>query len=195
VRRGDEFITIPRRRVRALLFRLALDLQPVAREHLALLLWANVDTAAAHRDLSHLLTHLRDALPDHDCLQSEADYVCLRRDCVWSDTATVLELFHGRHQPGVDIDSPFPETHPTTHETLLQAASLYAGPLMDGFFLDDGCEFEEWLTVERAIWERRFRKIFELLEKSALTQDDIAAQMHLLRFAADQGELDVDDGQ
>jgi DNA-binding SARP family transcriptional activator len=78
---------------------------------------------------------------------------------------------------------------------LLQAASLYAGPLMDGFFLDDGCEFEEWLTVERAIWERRFRKIFELLEKSALTQDDIAAQMQLLRFAADQGELDVDDGQ
>ncbi|MGL4648925.1 MAG: AfsR/SARP family transcriptional regulator, partial [Caldilineaceae bacterium] len=168
VRWQGHFLSIPRRRVRALLFRLAVEMQPVSREHLATLFWCGVSDSVAHRDLSHLISHLRDALPSSDFVQAENDFVCLSDDLVWSDTEAFMGLFRQSHlhsvQP-VDCDDPMPPPHPAPSAAELEAAALYRGPLMDGVFLDEGCDYDEWLTVERTVWERRFQMLFAAIDR------------------------------
>lgn len=158
------FLNIPRRRVRALLFRLALEMQPVGREHLATLFWADVPDSDAHRDLTHLLTHLRRALPLPDMVQCTTDYVFLSPRHVWSDTSAFLELFRA------------PETHPP-RDLLLRGLALLRGPLLDGYCLDDGAEFEEWLTVERSVWERRTAILLAAVEREQGAMSNVAASI------------------
>ncbi len=46
----------------------------------------------ARRNLTHLLTHLRRALPQPDLLQLTDDYVSLDPALVWSDAAAFVTL-------------------------------------------------------------------------------------------------------
>jgi hypothetical protein len=186
VRLGGQFLVIPRRRVRALLFRLAVELQPVSREHLATLFWSRISDATAHRDLSHLITHLRGALPQGDYLEVESDFVCLNPAVVSSDTSQFMGLFHQSHEPPTDCDAPMPATHPGHMPALLQAAELYRGPLMDGFFLDEGLEYDEWLSLERCVWERRFQMLFDALERSGAPQSHLALHMRHVRYMLEE---------
>ena len=66
-------LTIARRQVRALLYVLAVELEPIARTHLCFLFWPDSPDAAARRNLSHLLTHLRKVLPDPGLLRLSED--------------------------------------------------------------------------------------------------------------------------
>jgi DNA-binding SARP family transcriptional activator len=144
------YVSIPRRRARALLYRLAADLRPVARAHLVDLFWSCESDAAAHRDLTHLLTHLRRALPCPDLLQTTADFIFLNPTLAWSDTRHFVALFRPPH----------------TYEdaaVLEQAAELYQGPFLDGFGLDGCPEFEEWATVERSAWDYRYQAVLAAL--------------------------------
>jgi len=185
VRWGEAFLSISRRRVRALLFRLAIDLRPVSREHLATLLWTNVCDTTAHRDLSHLLTHLRNALPDPACLAVESDFVCLDERRVWSDTAAFMDLLRQTRVPPIEDAAGEAEqlaTRPGQLAVLGQAAALYRGPLMDGFFLDEGLEFDEWLTIERLIWERRFQLLFTALQRAGAIDENLPLRMQHVRY-------------
>ena len=56
-------LPLPRRQLRALLYRLAVALQPVSREQLGFLLWPDLPDAAARRNLTVLLNQLRRILP------------------------------------------------------------------------------------------------------------------------------------
>ena len=60
---GGGTIEIPRRQVRALLYRLSASLQPIPREQLCFLFWPDTSYPEARRKLTHLLTHLGMALP------------------------------------------------------------------------------------------------------------------------------------
>lgn len=166
------YFEIPRRRARALLYRLAVDLQPVAREHLVFLFWSDTADSIAHRDLSHLLTHLRRALPSPEMLQATSDFIFLNPKLVWSDTYAFHVLFCKPHA----FELP---------DVLEQAASLFGGPFMDGFVLDDCPEFEEWVTLERSVWERRH---FSLL--NTIVKQQIA--VHNLPKAIDYAEQYLD---
>ncbi len=170
---NGSYLPIPRRRVRALLYRLVLEMQPVSREHLAFIFWENKPDAVAHRDLTHLVTHLRQALPEDAMLQSTADYFFVDPRRVWSDTSEfirILRLHHAR--PSVKL--------------LEEAAALVRGSLMDGFTLDGCAEYEEWLTIERSIWEQRHLSVLHALEREKVDPDDIA-----LAIAAGHDARDV----
>src|SRR5687768_5218499 len=52
-------VPLPRRQLRALLYRLAVTLQPVSREHICFLLWPDIPETAARRHLTVLLNQLR----------------------------------------------------------------------------------------------------------------------------------------
>ena len=68
---ADRGLPLPRRQVRALLYRLAAGPQPVPREKLSYLLWPDTPEADARRNLRGLLTHLRHALPVPDLVLAE----------------------------------------------------------------------------------------------------------------------------
>ncbi len=190
---ADRSLPLPRRQVRALLYRLAAGRQPVPREELCYLLWPDTPDTTARRNLRGLLTHLRRALPAPDLLMTSEDVVGLDPDRTWSDTVLFERLCTG------------PEL-PTQAETLQQAVDLYRGPFLAGFSLPTCPEFEMWATAERQIWERLYLEALAGLieEQSArgncaeaidfarryLATDDLAEDIHrrLIELYAASGD-------
>lgn len=55
------------------------------------------------------------------------------------------------------------------------AVALYAGPLLDGFFLPDAPEFERWAEIERDRVAREYGRVLETLAIAAEGRSDTAA--------------------
>lgn len=71
------------------------------------------------------------------------------------------------------------------------AAALYGGPFLDGFYLSDAPEFEEWMVAERARLEARYRGALEGLAESAEAADDPACAVRWWRRLAEVDPLSV----
>ena len=164
---GDKLVTVPRRQARALLFRLAVRMRPTPREHLCFLFWPNQSESKARRNLTHLLTHLRRALPDCDDIITGDDQVTLNPSLVWSDSAEAEQriVHYGQEQSNAALE---------------QVTSLFRGVFLAGFSLPDGPEFENWLMLERTVWERYYLRALELLVEGNVTK---ATYEHALGYA------------
>ena len=136
-------LSIPRRQVRALLFRLAVRLEPVSRDHLCFLLWSDEPDAMARRNLSRLLPQLRAALPQPGALKISNDAIALDRTYVCSDTVLYERL---TAQPAGESRA----------DVLTRAVELYRGPFLDGFSLPGAPEFEVWASLERERWQQLY---------------------------------------
>lgn len=172
---NDRPLAIPRRQVRALLYRLAACLEAVPREHLCFLFWPDAADSIARRHLSHLLTHLRRALPAPEALVVTEDHVGLDAGQVWSDTAAFVHL--------CDMQAANRSVR-----ALQQAADLYAGPFLTGFSLPGSPEFEAWAAQERRIFERR-----SLDALAALVEAWAAREAYDKAVACARRYLEVDD--
>jgi DNA-binding SARP family transcriptional activator len=172
-------LAIPRRQVRALLYRLAVDMRPVPREHLYWLLWPDGNDVDIHRDFSHLLTHLRHALPNQEMVQDADAAIYLHSDLVWSDASAFQHLTQfapvdssaalGRlpkpkaaHAASMDL-LPF--------EYLEEAVELYRGPLLDGFVFDGSAEYESWMILQRSALEQHYLDVLKQLIDSVRAQN------------------------
>lgn len=154
---NGEVLHITRRQTRALLYRLAAQLEPIPREHLCFLFWANASDSDARRNLSHLLTHLRASLPDADMVLAENDYIKLDREQVFADTAQfVVGCESYQRAPGLNM--------------LYELHDLYRGPLLAGFSLPSSPEFEAWLTLEQAGIERMYLEVLAVLVEEHVRQ-------------------------
>jgi DNA-binding SARP family transcriptional activator/predicted ATPase len=139
---GTAPLDIPRLQTRALLYRLAVHLAPVARDHLCFLFWPDAPDPVARRNLTLLLSHLRRALPAPEVLITGPEHVRLDSARVWSDSAHFAQLCTGPRSGDYLID-------------LQNAVALYRGPLFTGFAPPHTCpEYELWLNSERQRYER-----------------------------------------
>lgn len=146
-----EPVSILRRQTRALLFRLGTHLLPVSRDRLAYQFWADRPQNVARRNLTHLLTHLREALPDDSVLQTDTDQIGFDPACVWSDSA--------------EFERRATERSPCDIPTLEALMRLYRRSFLAGFTLSGSAEFDEWTAIERASLERLHQEILkELME-------------------------------
>lgn len=136
-------LAVLRRQARALLYRLAVRLAPIPRPELFYLFWPDQPEAVAHRDLSHLLTHLRHAFPAADVLISEGNFVALNARHVWVDTLA-LESALG----------PAPTAR--RRAALRAAVNLYRGPFLADFTPSHAPEVDDWIAEEQPVWERRY---------------------------------------
>lgn len=159
---ADRALALPRRQVRALLFRLAARCQPVPRDELCYLFWADKPDTTARRNLRGLLTHLRSALPAPALLITSQDVVGLDPDSVWSDTVLFERL----------CTSPKLSTQV---EALEQAVELYHGSFLAGFSLPACPEYEIWATTERRTWEGLYLEALASLVEERTAQGEYAA--------------------
>lgn len=113
----------------ALLALLALHARPMSRDKLIAYLWPERDSASARNLLKSAVHELRKAFGE-DALQSLGDQLAL-------DPARI----------GCDVNA-FERAVATGQ--LSAARALYRGPFLDGFFLKESGEFEEWAALERA---------------------------------------------
>jgi DNA-binding SARP family transcriptional activator len=145
---NENVLSISRRLVRALLYRLACDPGPVGRGHLQNLFWAEVPESVARRNLSHQLTHLRRALPQSQVLVATGNEVWLEAQQVWCDIFEFRKAFQ----------DPEPDDSLLHHLT-----NLYRGFFLDGFNLPGCPEFEHWCLLERNALEQQYLELLEYL--------------------------------
>lgn len=174
---AGRLLAIPRRQARAMLYHLATHLQPVPRETLCFLFWPDQPESTARRNLSHLLTHLRRAMPTPEVLLVTEDQVGLDPRETWADTVAFEQLCAAG---GVQV--------------LQRAVALYRGPFLAGFSLPESAEFEAWVAREQRAFEQLYLKVLGVLLDERLAQgeyeaaitcarqylatDDLAEEMH-----------------
>ena len=143
-------VTIARRQARALLYRLAADLQPTPREILCSLFWPEVGENLARRNLSRLITILHHALPGADLLLAAEDQIGLNRDYTWSDVRAFRHYWDAwKAKNGA--------------EALQKAIDLLRGPFLAGFSLPGSSEYDTWAATEREYWNRMALEGLEIL--------------------------------
>jgi DNA-binding SARP family transcriptional activator/predicted ATPase len=147
---------IPRAQIRALLYRLATKIEPVAREHLCFLFWPDKADTSARRTLTQALSHLRRCLPDPDLIETMADHVCLDPARVWSDVMMFESLCGGGEQP---IDR------------LKEAVALYRGPFLNNLSMPNLPKFEIWQREERQRLEQLYLNGLAELLRHAVDQE------------------------
>lgn len=172
-------LAVPRRQVRALLFRLAARLQPVSREHLCFLFWPDLPESTARRNLSRLLPQLRSALRVPQALVITDDQVWLDPGRIWSDTAT-FERLCAEREPQRQINA------------FAQAIDLYRGPFLDAFFLPGSPEFESWVSLEREGWQQLYLKLLAFLVEKHVAREDYAAAITYARRYLETDDLAED---
>ncbi len=168
--------TVARRQARALLYVLAVDKARWTREQLCSLFWSQRSTSQARRSCSHLLTHLRRALPDGGMVCTEANNVWLRDD-VWVDTVAFAHLMRG------------------SVESWRAAAEMIRGPFLFGADLPTATEYEMWLLQEQQRWHLAELTVLKQLVEAEtevghyeqaiayahryLARDDVAEEMYV----------------
>ena len=128
--------------------------RPVTRDRITALLWPESPTDRVRHQLSDALYIVRSAL-GADVIRSTGDDLVLNADAITSDVGTFERL----------LDEGAPE----------RALESFTGPLLDGFHLPDGGEFERWLDGERARLAQRYTAALESLAHGSETQGDYAA--------------------
>lgn len=129
----------------------------VTRDRLIGLLWPDSEPAKARQVLTQWLHLIRHDLGDGALFQG---------------TATLrLNLSH--------ITSDVGELHDAMDSNEAErAAALYAGPFLDGFYLNGAPEFERWAEEERGRLAARMRSTYEALTRRAMTIEAWPAAVH-----------------
>lgn len=125
----------------------------VAREKLIGLLWPETGTKAARHLLSESLSVIRREL-EEDVFVTPGDAVGLNPDIVRCD----LSRFRAAAAAG----------------EWKSAVAEYAGPFLDGFYVEDAPAFERWVDDERMVIGRDYARALETLAEQAEAAGDAA---------------------
>jgi adenylate cyclase len=118
----------------ALFFYLAVTGRVHTRPALAALLWGDLSESAARANLRKALHELRKDMSPY--LLIERDLVALAEDAdVWVDVVELEALL--RASPALDADAT------------LRATALYRGDFLEGFYVRNAPDFEDWWLSER----------------------------------------------
>src|SRR5689334_3911632 len=151
------------RKAEALFAYLVCNRRPYSREELAELLWDERAPAQGLASLRMLLTSLRAVL---------APYLVTTRSSVafnpaqpyWLDVAALeehLDAAYAGRERGAALS-------PAALARLEQATALYASPFLQGFYVRESSNFEEWMLHEQDRLERRVRGALRDLAAAAL---------------------------
>lgn len=143
-----------RRRLALLAVLAAAGRQGRSRDQLLLLFWPDATQSHARHSLEQLLYAIRSSIDES--VFAGVNPVRLNPDVVSSDVAE----FHDALERG-DLEG---------------AVKEYRGPFLDGFYLSDAADFEQWLDSERSRLERCYTGALERLAQSAeSTHDHVTA--------------------
>lgn len=122
----------------------------LTRDKLIGRLWPESETEQARHLLSVALYELRKALGD--LLVTRGDDVALEGDGFRTDVERFESALDG--------------------EEFERGVELYAGPFLDGFYLSESTDFEQWVDGERERLARRFRGALEALAEGRARAGD-----------------------
>ena len=148
-------------KVLALLAYLVVEGGKPPRERLQDIFWPDSEARLAQAALRNTLARLKKALPGVDKpLQIDGERLGFN-----FSTAYTLDMELAARAL---VDQQAPGTETPDIAMLESAAGANRGPFMDGFSLPDAPAFEEWLTLQRAIWLRHMSMVYENLSRQQL---------------------------
>ena len=153
----------PRRLALLALLALAAS-EGIARARVASLLWARDGSERANHMLNELLSALRSELGDGVVIETQ-ELLRLDTSLVMVDAVEFERAADGR-----DLE---------------RAAELYEGEFLEGFFLEDAVEFEQWVSDQRLRLTSHAVAVLEQLAADAHDRGENAAAIALLRRRAD----------
>lgn len=150
----------------ALLGYLAVERRPISRAYLARLLWPDYSQSNGRTSLRRELYSLTQLLPD--CWQLDRQSVSF--------------------VPSKDIDLDiYILLEMESQEYWIQAVDLIGGEFLEGLYLDNNLEFENWLTGERNHWQWREERILTYLIEAQILRghyrDGLEYCQRLLKLA------------
>lgn len=153
-----QVVSLERRKALALLAYLALAEQRQSRDHLAALLWPDLDqqrARAALRSTIYALTSIAPGL----WLNKTQHTLALDRQQIKVDVNSFLALLQRRHSH----DHPQHILCDECIDALAQAAEYYRADFMLGFSLSDSPEYEDWQLMQREWLRREFAAVLASL--------------------------------
>ncbi|HMA20385.1 MAG TPA: BTAD domain-containing putative transcriptional regulator, partial [Gemmatimonadaceae bacterium] len=130
-----------------------------SRDQLLLLFWPDSTQARARHSLEQLLYSIRSSIDEN--VFSSVNPVRLNPLVVQSDLT--------------EFESALEE------QDLERAVDVYRGPFLDGFYLSESPEFEQWMDAERSRLERSYASALERLAEAASTVGDHSAAVRWWR--------------
>lgn len=148
-------------KVEALLYYLAVTGQAHSRESLVALLWGEMPETAAKRNLTQVLSLLRKRLAPF--LEITPQQISLKPEAAY-------KLDVHRFEQTLKALDPAPEP-----DQLRQAIELYQGDFLQGFYVKEALDFEEWVVTERERLRELLLQALDSLVSHYLHQANYAA--------------------
>ncbi|MCF6277386.1 MAG: hypothetical protein L3J16_01365 [Anaerolineales bacterium] len=179
---NDEFITIPRRAARALLFYMAAYGKPVGRAQLAEFLWPDEETTKQRSQMRSLLGKLREALPDGDFIKTYHNTIALDFERVAVDMQQFRELLANAG----GLSNMWPQNQPLPahiYQQFAQAAELWYGAV---FIHSDDMSvsraLEQWWEVTAQSLEQEYITVLKTLIRH---ENAVGANFRALQWLLD----------
>ncbi len=175
---GEKPLAFPTRKTLALLIYLAIEAPPQPREHLAALLWPESSPERSFASLRNTLGHLQNAIRQANG-QSPTSYLSITHHTLGlnPDANIDLDLLSVEQaylQARTDRASrALPEG--SAFLPLLQlAVARHRGDFLIGFSLSDSAGFDDWVSLQREVWNRRLGLIMDRLSEVQFANGEFA---------------------
>ncbi len=155
---GDEAVALRTRKMKALLIFLVMHRRPFPREQLAELLWDDRELTQGLANLRSILSVLRRSFKPY--LLVDRQTVAFNHDSdYWLDVNAFIGQL-AQAQAGGE----------TNYYDLAEAAALFRGNFLEGFYIREAYQFEEWALLEREQLQRQaINALLELVNRAQET--------------------------
>lgn len=162
-----------RRKELALLVYLAVEGGLHSREKLITLFWPDSASEQGRATLRRTLADLRSTLED----APGSSHLHIEREQLGFDATSDVELdLHLLERIYTVVRESSTMQSLLLSDLLSQlehALSLYRGPFLEGFSLNDASEFDDWVALQREVCHRHLELLFERLSRLQLQRGDV----------------------
>ncbi len=183
VRHAGQALTFRTRKALALLIYLVVKGGKHSREKLTVLFWPESDEEQSRATLRSTLVYVRKTLGEmsnpalshllieHDSIgfnfASDFDLDLNTLQTAWKLVRTPLDASPGQAVRGEEL-------HRDVLTQLQQAVNVYRGDFLEGFYVGDAPDFEDWIGTQREYWHRRMDAIFHRLSQLQFERGEIS---------------------
>ena len=155
-------LAFPTRKTLALLVYLVAESIPHQRDKLAALLWPESDQEAGRAALRNTLARLRNSFKEQTGLDLTG--LSVSRDSLQFQPQAETEAdLQDLRQAFNLLANRATSASPATFELLQEVTKMYRGDFLEGFFLGDAPDYEQWVSYQRESWHHRAVPVFERL--------------------------------
>lgn len=185
IKRGNEQLSIQRRKDLALLIYLVSSSQPQSRDTLAALLWQDQTQTEARSNLRKSLSRLKSILGENALVVSQDQVEINPTLSVNLDTEQFNSHIHQFRQHGHRQKANGPYLCEACQDALEEAARLYGADFLQGFSVPDSPMFEEWQFFQAESLRKNLAEVLELLTlQLTFAGDHTQAIEHCRRWLA-----------